>query len=839
MKYGLEYRVEWMMMDDVTIVRASIFDTTVLIDDADEVTVIPCTGSGNPLSISIIDSDRDKFKVIKSRQAKIEILTENGINFNTFSGADNRWYVDIRINPDTDNKELFYGYLSLADNQVDFLPDPNVMVLTATDHLGMLKDIPLTNNLGNTPAGKFRIADYLSWMLKKTGLNLPFKIVNNLRHGSGEFTNAITFSASGQYFVTDDLITDYFYVGQRIVITGSASNNGTRTVTAVDNSGLVSQISIDATIVSEVAPSVTFNDESSEVHFYDGVYIDAKTFESEIGECEDCYTVIEKILGKDCYITQYNGEWWIERLTELDDSGLYIANFDADGAFGSVTLSTDYNKSIGVVEDFYMALADMLLQADRPHGVGKLTYNYNYPLEVPCNVDFSRGDFIADLPDETIEGETFSAKSYEIDCWFLKRGIGSSSTTPTCSAYIKRLFNVLDYEVDRYAVLTVPSSSTPPLNYIESEGIELTKKDRFNVNINYAWSSNASGGGVYTQQVAAIRLEGKDGTYWTMDDDGEWFQSDATWATNFKTLQDSWAVNDVDESEFRTKSAESKDLPTTGSVYIMLISLNQNSNSVDDYDIYFNIDFNYIPYINGSYQKYSGQYHKIIREPESYLAKIEDEVYVSDSPKPLLKGGMFIPRIESLFSGSLIFANGTSFNVSGNQTAVFRIGMTIIISGTSNNNITALITSVNYQLIPDATAVGVSVATVFETASATISYYNFILTSKFYDYHIYPTGVAGYIKPYGEHQIRSVFNQYRNANRVFTGSVKGLSLEWCDIIHKYSLTDVNDNTNNRLFVLTTFEQNWKTGFWNGTLIECWNTDGRAFDDEREFKYITQ
>jgi hypothetical protein len=52
-----------------------------------------------------------------------------------------------------------------------------------------------------------------------------------------------------------------------------------------------------------------------------------------------------------------------------------------------------------------------------------------------------------------------------------------------------------------------------------------------------------------------------------------------------------------------------------------------------------NLQFEYIPFINGSYQKYSGQYWKVSQTGE-YKAVREQEVYVSDSPRRLFKGAM-------------------------------------------------------------------------------------------------------------------------------------------------------------------------------------------------------
>ena len=111
MAYGLEYRSEWKMMNDTDIVRVSIFDTDTITDDPP--TIVNMVPSGNPLLISIIDNDRDKYKAIKSRQAKIEVLTSNEVGFETFAdGHDNKYRVEIRLNPDGDNTPLLFGFLS-------------------------------------------------------------------------------------------------------------------------------------------------------------------------------------------------------------------------------------------------------------------------------------------------------------------------------------------------------------------------------------------------------------------------------------------------------------------------------------------------------------------------------------------------------------------------------------------------------------------------------------------------------------------------------------------------------------------------------------------------------
>jgi hypothetical protein len=71
--------------------------------------------------------------------------------------------------------------------------------------------------------------------------------------------------------------------------------------------------------------------------------------------------------------------------------------------------------------------------------------------------------------------------------------------------------------------------------------------------------------------------------------------------------------------------------------------MNSQSNALstwDDIDIqYSKLVFNYIPFINGSYQKYSGHSHKVSQFGD-YKVNIDEDVSISDSPKKLFKGAM-------------------------------------------------------------------------------------------------------------------------------------------------------------------------------------------------------
>lgn len=208
-----------------------------LIPDDEETNAIDIIPSGNPVVGEVIDTDEDPFTVIKSQSLQVRINTDNPINMNTFaSGSDSRWSVHNYLSPD---KTLFKGFLILDDMNEDFMPDPNIVLLTGTDGLALLKEIPFVDFDGNNPVGEYTLAELLAMALYRTGTPLQMNVAFNIKKSGA--------------------ITD-------IRIPGSGSQ-----------------------------------------HFFSTVYLNAKTFEDEIGTCISCYDVIKYILGDEAHVFQRNG----------------------------------------------------------------------------------------------------------------------------------------------------------------------------------------------------------------------------------------------------------------------------------------------------------------------------------------------------------------------------------------------------------------------------------------------------------------------------------------------------------------------------------------------------
>lgn len=141
-------------------------------------------GSGTPVitqlvagkpafKVNVIDNDKNKFKAIRGKQATLIFKPQTGITASTFStGPDDEWIVEAIVV--STGFVLFKGFLIMDDHQQSFLPVEHQydIELTATDNLGTLKEINLTDDSGNYIRGYKKPIEIIAQCLKKTGLNL-------------------------------------------------------------------------------------------------------------------------------------------------------------------------------------------------------------------------------------------------------------------------------------------------------------------------------------------------------------------------------------------------------------------------------------------------------------------------------------------------------------------------------------------------------------------------------------------------------------------------------------------------------------------------------------------
>lgn len=367
--------------------------------------------------------------------------------------------------------------------------------------------------------------------------------------------------------------------------------------------------------------------------FFTKAFLDPKTFEDEIGTCISCYDVLERLLAKECFLTQRNGEWWVVRVDEIDNNDRFVWNVSAD--LVTVTLNqTTLDKSIKKDQAINWIERTPYVSLDRPHKSVKEKYNFDYPKEIIDNIDFSRGDQILLIVTESV---------YNIDDWTLGRYPG----TVAASARIRRVFNDFNVETERYALITksLTSGSGLGVHYIASSRIPMKEKDKFTFSVDKRLELNRAGSGFFRTAVAQVRLYADDGTYYVLagtthvgstTNPPQWRNSNSTFSLNADYIWEEGQLS-TDDRIWVNVSEDAPPIPKDGEIEILLL---QTADLPTTSETHFsNLQFTYSPYINGTYQKFSGQSWGVSQSGE-YKAARDEDVFVTDSPRRLFKGAL-------------------------------------------------------------------------------------------------------------------------------------------------------------------------------------------------------
>jgi len=429
-----------------------ITNTTVF--DGSEVTLEMADA---PIVLQTVDNSEDKFTPIKSKSCNLRVFTDDTVNAMTFAGGgDTQYKVEVAVNSESD--VIFTGWLSLSDLGQTFQPDPNVLQLIATDGIAFLRDIQLSDDDDRFLTNNHPLINYISWALKKTGLELEIWIQMNL--------------------LEEDAIYD-----------------------------------------------------SPLYHFYSTVYLNAQTFEQEVGQLQDCYNVLEKILGEFCILSQQKNVWYIKSVDEANYSSFRICKFDADGIPIEYITET-FTKSIGSLDDIAFMNDDARLSLLRPFKSVQQDFNYEYPVEIIPNLGFERGALV----DETNPLD----KVYKFDNWTIIQGVPGFYAAPSSTSTIHRIFDANDTEIERYVVLTPKTGQSYSLNlvnYARSEAFYIQEKDKFTVSVDWRLPNNIGPGGNGNCDLMKAVLYGDDGSWWLLgvptvgSTEYTWYDT-SNWTTN-------------------------------------------------------------------------------------------------------------------------------------------------------------------------------------------------------------------------------------------------------------------------------------------------------------------
>lgn len=584
-------------------------------------------------------------------------------------------------------------------------------------------------------------------------------------------------------------------------------------------------------------------------HFYNTVYLNAQTFEARIGEMEDCFSVLEKILKEFCDLSQQKNVWFIR---STDEAGYAIKrmfkftyNGEPIGYFSPFLV-----KDIGANYDIAFMNDDARLSLQRPYKYVRHSYNYDYASEIIRNIGFERGALL----DQTNPLD----KIYKFDDWTVIQGVPGYYAAPSSTATIHRICNADGYETDRYVVITPKSGQSYSLQlqtYARSVAFNIQEKDKFNVSVQWRLPNNIGPGGNGNCDLMKAVVYGDDGSWWLLgvptvgNTEYTWYNT-SNWTTN--TGKAAISVDfDIDLTEWQTVSWEAPPCPVNGKLYIWLNQFNQLNTGNDDVNIWYsNLSFEYKPLINGSYQAYRGQEHLSQQQVDNKATR-DEQVYMSDGPKEEIKGSMLNTSLgATIFVGNATFVTGNGVNLAGFQTPYFNVNDYINITFTSLNNGKFRIVEVGYSTISNQTILTFAEPTVSEiVGGTTIKAYNYDLTETFYDSIEYPgtTPPASAEVPYGQHQNQAVWNQYNRVFTAFEATCDGLDTDKTydglpdlpDLLHVYRQKDTHPATYNKGFKLLHYEQDTDNCEWNLYMIEVQDGSIPKTYTGHSFKYIQE
>jgi hypothetical protein len=570
----------------------------------------------------------------------------------------------IRIN--FTNKEGTLIYCDLCDTSLD-LPDPEISIVSGTEQPvirtveedGKFKGIKSQSlTIRFLSEADVNLSDFLDvddgyWYVNcyhtsDTDANNLFKgfvILTGIEQPFMPDPNVI------QLYATDNLgvLKDLVFVAKAGTHIRGEYSIAYILAQALFQTGMNLPINVINNIMEEDTPTEPF---------YDTAFLNIKSFEDEIELSEDCYKVVEDILGDDSRVFMYKGEWWIVRLDEYSSSGMYRHIFSNNGVLLSSEAIATWNKTIGNGEAIQFINEDCIVTSERPCNWIKETFDYEFPLEIIDNIDFSQGDLngVISLP------ATYTA--YNCNHWTAKeRTSGSGSVESNSSLYTFYIVRKHEngYEKERYLEITSPSSAG--VRYIKSDSyIPFVEKDKINVGIDFRWDSNPNRNGIWNQPILTVELVHSGGDRYQLQNDGKWIVANGLPGA---VLVASWEPNLQDETEWQSISCESEPAPVSGKVYIWIHAANRDASTSFD-----NVKMNYqalriehLAHINGSYRKYKSQSNKITQASGMYKASRSSDVKVSEAPRVNMKGALLKESggeyvgIERVYNGA-VFPGG-------------------------------------------------------------------------------------------------------------------------------------------------------------------------------------
>lgn len=376
-------------------------------------------------------------------------------------------------------------------------------------------------------------------------------------------------------------------------------------------------------------------DQTSDVPSIGQCYIDARTFSIGDGEYDNKYNVLDKINSAfNQTLLQYKGKWYIFRPEELFMTPAQSLRQFNKTLLGTTITNNRYDIEVGVNEDIKPITPEMLRFINRPTKVDEIDFIYEFPSELICNQNISRGAL-------NTAGSGFNL--YDVDSWYAYTGTRESPTATTKNHYRKDTLDAYDVVTDSYLYLDNETSGTF-FNWWQSCDVAVATGDVITLSFKWRWNET----GVISSPIPTFKVgqllykaDALPAFRSSLTNDGVWDIYPSTWDSKIYANQTYFTItpgdNSTSENGYITFSVTSEPVIRDGIVRLLLSNTQNSSYDNNWKDIQFTIDAK----INGRYlDSISGDYDRFTKA-EDIRANFTDEIYLEDLPNSNLMGCIF------------------------------------------------------------------------------------------------------------------------------------------------------------------------------------------------------
>lgn len=418
----------------------------------------------------------------------------------------------------------------------------------------------------------------------------------------------------------------------------------------LNKTGLDLNLRLFSNIVEESMQDRTQNNQADTFN-QTGLHV--RTFLKDPITFYDCYACLERILGEYFTIYQHNGKWVILRIGELQESIGAKMWYTEYNKAGTIVGSAQYlenaagngrDRLIHPVELSQFISSNFAIKSSR------YTFNYSPWPEIPANNKFERGTAIPGATGNVYEkdqnGNDTSTQigtyqDYTIPGW----DFGTFNNPPLLpgidSAWRRTSSNIYGVEIDREIII---AKSTTNTQVLQSEGLPVYAGDRVSISFDFKLSFNFNA--QLTIGVAVVYIVPNTGGNYYFWRDGAGITNQ--WRRNGSAVENIFLdyTDSTDHTKiYKSVNLDSQPIPVDGTLYIQLINVMDNNTPNQAY--FRNFSFTYYPFIAGGYLQLKADYAET-SQTANFKDVIDEEVFISDSPKKLLQGALYRENLVDL-----------------------------------------------------------------------------------------------------------------------------------------------------------------------------------------------